>query len=158
MMDLSVVFQNESVSKFLEEYMKIKKPQKMKNINYFIAQSISSLTASKRISTRFSLDINETMIFNPYPKIHFFKISHVPFINPSSYILEDYLRLGMNLSSSLTNSFYDHSSLSSYPSKMMSSSVFFRSEALNQKSNINDVIKIVKNEHCFVDWAPTGYY
>merc|ERR1711993_157535 len=153
--DATVMYDNEALYDICRRNLDIERPT-YTNLNRFLAQIISSLTASLRFDGALNVDITEFQTnLVPYPRIHFMLCSYAPVISAEKAYHE---QLSV---AEITNSSFEPASMyvkcDPRHGKYMACCLMYRGDVVPK--DVNAAVATIKTKRTiqFVDWCPTGF-
>jgi len=153
--DVAINFDNEAQYNICRRSLGVEHPTYV-NLNRFIAQVISSMTASLRFDGALNVDMSEFQTnLVPYPRIHFLLSSYAPIV---SYEQHNYDKMSV---AEITNTVFEpaNSMVHCDPrrGKYMACCMMYRGDVVHKE--VAAAIATIKTKRTiqFVDWSPTGF-
>ena len=153
--DCSFVFDNEALYRACHRCLGMERPT-YKNLNYLIAQVVSSITASLRFDGALNTSLAEFQTnLVPYPRIHFPLVSFAPLISVEKSYHEQ-----LNVFD-ITKACFEPANqmvkCDPRDGKYIASCLLYQGDVTPK--DVNEAIDFVKSQHSvhFVDWCPTGF-
>ncbi|KAK7814101.1 hypothetical protein U0070_020960 [Myodes glareolus] len=146
---------NEAIYDICRRNLDIERPT-YSNLNCFISQIVSSITASLRFDRTLNVDLTEFQTnLVPYPRIHFPLATYAPVISAEKAYHE---QLSI---AEIINAYFEPANqmvkCDPHHGKYMACCLLYRGDVVPK--DVNAAIATIKTKHSiqFVDWCPTGF-
>jgi tubulin alpha len=153
--DCCFIFDNEALYGICENNLNIDRPSHV-NLNRFIAQVVSSITASLRFKGDLNVDLTEFQTnLVPYPRIHFPLTSYAPILSVEKGYHEQIT--AQDLTTSVFEPKNQMVKCDTTKGKYMACCMLYRGDIVSKDAN--KALNIIKQKSTvkFVDWSPTGF-